>query len=540
MKDEVVRRDYLRMLKNYKDIDLIKVITGMRRTGKSTLMRQFRSLLVQEGVPEDNIIYIDMDSLQNSRFRDGGLVYGDVISRKGKGRQYILIDEVQNIDGWVRVVESLRNDVDCDIYITGSNAYMLSSEISTLLTGRSVTVTVMPLSLREACELGGETDPKAAFVRYLRHGGLPVLRPEHSEETAFRILDGLKSDIILKDICNRKPGTDPVKMRKVINYLYSEIGNPVSVTKISKSLGISASTAGEYLQLITDSMLFIKAERYDLRGHNVLKQEPKYYCADTGMRYSQPISSERDFGKTLENIVFLELLRRGCRTYVGRAGTDDGLHLEVDFIVLRGNETDYYQVTQSLTDPAVNERELRPLRAAKGRGEKYILTYDDGPVFKGRDAVIMNIVDFLMEEGPEEGPYLEDSSSRTLLSMLDDYVGSCARVSETVVTRDNFDELSTEFQSRFFDLQAFIRRPRTAEDAFLQSALDRMRANNVRIFDAMVACVNANKEPKYKPAMTVQMDDLRRISEDIRRHLFPSPPRIERRPFLRMSRTQKP
>ena len=543
MRDEVVRRGYLRMLKKYKDIDLIKVITGMRRTGKSTLMRQFRSLLIQEGVPEESVIYIDMDSLQNKRYRDGDLVYDAVLSRKDVGRQYVLIDEVQNIDGWVRVVESLRNDVDCDIYITGSNAYMLSSEISTLLTGRSVTVTVMPLSLREACELGGEKDPKAAFLRYLRHGGLPVLRPEHSEETAFRILDELKSDIILKDICNRKPGTDPVKMRKVIDYLYSEIGNPVSVTKISKSLGISASTAGEYLQLITDSMLFIKAERYDLRGHNVLKQEPKYYCADTGMRYSQPISSERDFGKTLENIVFLELLRRGCRTYVGRTGTDDskdGMHLEVDFVVLRGNETDYYQVTQSLADPAVNEREIRPLRAAKGRGERCVLTYDDGPVFKGRYAVIMNIVDFLMEEEPGEGPFLEDPSGRMLLSMLDDYVESCARMSETVVTRDNFDDLSAEFQSRFFDLQAFIRRPGTAEDAFLQSSLDRMRANNVRIFDAMIACVNANREPKYKPAIAVQMDELRRISEDVRRHLFPSPPRMGRRPFLQRPQTQKP
>ena len=522
MKEEVIREDYLRMLRRYKDINLIKVISGMRRTGKSVLMRQYISLLIQEGIPRDHIIYIDMDSMQNDRYRDGNLLYSTVMSKKVEGKLYLLIDEIQCINGWERLIESLRNDIDCDLYITGSNAYMLSSEISTLLTGRSVTLIMMPLSLKETCILYGERDPKAAFIKYLRHGGLPILRPEYSEETTFQILNELKSDIILKDICNRKPGIDPVKIRKVIDYLYSEVGNPVSITKMSNTLGISATTISDYLQMITDSMLFIRVERYNLKGHTVLTQEPKYYCTDTGMRYSQPIASERDFGKTLENIVFLELIRRGYRVYVGRTDMDDNgkdRHLEIDFIVLKDETTDYYQVTESLNDPSVHEREFRPLKKITGRGERYVLTYDDRPVSKNRDAITMNIVDFLMEWGQEEGVLsIKDESYETLYSMLTDYMKVCSQISRTAVTRDNFDELSTELQGRFFDLQAYSRKPSLIGDEFLQEQLSKIRMNNVRIFNAMIACVNANREPRYKPVMDEQMAELTEISTTISHH----------------------
>jgi hypothetical protein len=524
MMEEVIRRDNLNTLRKYKDVDLIKVIIGMRRTGKTTLMRQYMNLLIQEGVPRDNIVYIDMDSIQNDRYRDGTLVYSTIASRKDDGRQYVLIDEVQYIDGWMRVIESLRNDIDCDLYITGSNAHMLSSEISTLLTGRSVAIHMLPLSLKELCLLNDDDDPKSVFVRYVRHGGLPILRPEYSEETTFQIINELKSDIILKDICNRKPGTDPIKIRKVIDYLYSEIGNPISVTKISDKLHISSSTATEYLQLITDSMLFMKAERYDVKGHNVLSTEPKYYCTDTGMRYSQPIRTERDFGKTLENIVYLELIRRGHIVYVGRTGVNDDekddKHLEIDFIVPRGDETDYYQVTMSLNDPAVYERELRPLRMATGRGERYVLTYDDRPVSRNQDAIIMNITDFLMGDEPiSRNPTLVDYSYDTMYSMLMDYIKTCSKISGTKVDRKNFDELSMELQGKFFDLQAYLRRPELIDDEFLQDILPRIRTNNVRIFNAMVACVNANKEPMYTPVIAEQMVELTEISKIISKYI---------------------
>ena len=381
MKDEIIRTAYLDRLMRYKDIDVIKIITGMRRVGKSYLMRQFRAALEESGIRKENILYIDMESMRDERFRNGRVLYDEVMSREGRGRLYLMIDEVQNVGDWVRTVESIRNDADCDIYITGSNAYMLSTDIATLLTGRSITLTVLPLSFREFRTRCGEEDVKASFLRYMRHGGLPILRPEYSEEAAFQLIESVKSDIILKDICNRRSGIDTLKIRRVIDYLYSETGNPISVKRMSEALGIGATTVGEYMQLITDSMLFIKADRYDLKGRKVLAQEPKYYCSDIGMRYSQPISSGRDFGKTLETVVYHELLRRGYRVYVGRtAGRgDDDHHLEIDFIVMKEDGTDYYQVTRSLEDPAVREREVRPFREVTGRGERYILTYDDVP-----------------------------------------------------------------------------------------------------------------------------------------------------------------
>lgn len=524
MVDEVIRTDYLRSLQIYRDVDLIKVITGMRRVGKSTLMRQYISLLVDDGIPEGNIIYIDMDSMKNDRYKDGRLVYETVESRRDLGRQYVLIDEVQNINGWVRVVESLRNDVDCDIYVTGSNSHMLSNEISTLLTGRSVTITVLPLSLKEICTLNGENDYKAAFVRYIRHGGLPILRPQYSEEMTFQIINELKSDIILKDICNRRQGVDPNKIRRVIDYLYSEVGNPISVTKMSNSLGMSTATAAEYLNLVTDSMLFIKAERYNLKGRTILTKEPKYYCTDTGMRYSQPIAAERDFGKTLENIVFLELVRRGNRVCVGRTSTEDGdnddRHLEIDFIVIREDVTDYYQVTKTLEDPAVYERELRPLRVVTGRGERYVLTYDDRPVSRGRDAIIMNIIDFLLEEvQDDEKPSSREASSDVLLSMFGDYLKVCRQISDTVVTPTNFDDLSTQLQERFFDLQAYSSKSGIVDDSFIQHAISKVRANNVRIFNAMVACVNANREPIHMPAIGPDIEELEDLFADLHRYV---------------------
>ena len=519
MADEVLRTRYLEFLKRYRDTDLIKVILGMKGVGKTTLLRQYISQLVQDGVSRDRIIYIDMDSIRNDRLKDGRLLYSEVLAHYKTEKLYILIDEVQNIENWVRVVESLRNDIDCDVYITGSNAYMLSSEIATLLTGRSITVTMMPLSLKEICSHYGENDTRSTFLRYMRHGGLPIIEPEHPEETVFRILDELKSDIILKDICNRKPTTDPIKVRKVINYLYSEIGNPVSVTRISKNLGISATTAGDYLGLITDSMLFIKAERYDLKGREVLSQEPKYYCSDTGMRYSQPISAERDFGKMMENIVFLELVRRGYRVYVGRTGSEDlkakDAHLEIDFVVIRENGTDYYQVTKSLNDPDVREREFRPLKNLSGRGERYVITYDDVPTTKDDDAVVMNIIDFLMNDGqPAEIRRSEEDSYVELCSMLKDYIEACRRISGTVVTDGNFNSIADELQGRFFDLQALFKRTGPSEDNLLQNFLSMLRKNNVRIFNSVTACAYAENKG-YRPAIENEIEELVQISEMI-------------------------
>lgn len=304
----------------------------------------------------------------------------------------------------------------------------------------------------------------------------------------------------------------------MIDYLYSEIGNPISIGRISDELGIGASTATDYLELITDSMLFRKVERYDLKGKGVLTQEPKYYCTDTGMRYAQPIGQGRDLGKVLENIVYLELIRRGYRVQVGKTEGENDRHLEIDFIVIKEDSNDYYQVTQSLNDPRVYEREIRPLKKISGRGERYIITYDDVPVQKGPDAIVMNITDFLLGDVRSETPVLTDAYNE-LYAALERYTRICTKISGTVVTSENFDMLAEDLQMDFFDLQALFRRPQMVSDDFMQATLPRITMNNVRIFNAMIACVNANSKPIYKPIMTAEMEELTEIGEAISRHI---------------------
>ena len=271
----VVRNDYIEHLLAFKDQDVIKVIIGMRRSGKSVLMQQLMDRMKNDGVSDDSILYINMESMSSDRYRDGNVLYREITEKRSDKKLYIFIDEVQYIEGWERVVNSLRIDMDCDIYLTGSNAYMLSTDIATLLTGRAVEFLVLPFSLKELCELDLGHGPDDVFMRYLRQGGLPFIRAEYPEETIFQRIQEIKSNIVLKDICSRKK-VDANKMWKVIDYLYSEIGNPISLDNMARDLGISTSTASEYTDLITNSMLFMKVDRYDIRGRRIMKSNPKY------------------------------------------------------------------------------------------------------------------------------------------------------------------------------------------------------------------------------------------------------------------------
>ena len=394
MAEDVLRTGYLDELQRFKDQDVIKVVTGIRRCGKSTLLKQYIELLKENGVPDSNILYYNMESVRNDRYRDGMTLYNDVVGKQDLGRLYIILDEVQYIEGWERIVNSLRIDIDCDIYVTGSNAYLLSTEISTLLTGRNIEIGVLPLSFREFCSIQGDTDYRQElFQKYVHLGGMPFIRPEYDEDAIFQRLDEIKSDIILKDICSRKERIDSVKVRKVIDYMFSEIGNAISAGNIAENLKISPSTSSEYLSLVTDSLLFDKVERYDLKGRAILKTEGKYYCADIGMRNTQPLKADRDSGKILENTVYLELKRRGYKVYVGAVG-----QLEIDFIALKHNERNYIQVCQTIPDEKTRERELRPFRKLLGEGRRLLVTGDTMPRTETEEAVIVNIVDFLMDD----------------------------------------------------------------------------------------------------------------------------------------------
>ena len=392
MTDEIKREGFLRTLESLRSQDAIKVITGMRRCGKSTLLRQFIEQLKDEGVPEDRIVYVNMELISNDRYRDGRTLYNEITSISEIGRLYIFIDEIQMITGWERVVNSLAVERDCDIYITGSNAYLLSTEISTYLTGRSISLRVLPLSLGEYVQ-GYAPDDLMGLVglyqRYTRLGGMPFIRPEMTDEMVFQRLDEIKSDIILKDICNRRK-VDAQKVRRVIDYLFSEIGNPISSENIAKGLGISSSTASDYLSLIMDSLLFSKVERYDLRGRSILKTEGKIYCTDLGMRNTQPIPANRDPGRIMENMVYLELIRRGYKVSVGKIG-----NYEIDFVAAKGERREFYQVALTVADPKKMEDELRPFRLLRATGDRYLITGDPTVRYVTDEAIIVNIIDFL-------------------------------------------------------------------------------------------------------------------------------------------------
>ena len=393
--NDVIREDYLQRISKFRDQDVIKILTGVRRCGKSTIMKQYIQRLLDEGIPEEDIVYVNMESLSNHRFEDGMVLYRHISENRKERRLYIFLDEVQMIRGWERVVNSLKADMDCDIYLTGSNAYLLSTEISTLLTGRSVSFMILPLSFKEFLKIDppeGLHDVPRKFSRYVRLGGMPFIRPGNDEDVVFQRLGEIKSDIILKDVCNRKERIDSVKIRKMVDYMFSETGNPLSAENLANRLKISTSTAGGYLSLIMDSLLFYKAERFDVKGKDVLSTIPKVYCVDTGLRNTQPIAGDRDYERILKNVVFLELLRRGYSVYVGKNGK-----YGIDFVTVRNGRYGYVQVSQTIVDEGVKERELRPLRIVTGNGDRLLIVADPMEKTEVDGVTVMNVIDFLME-----------------------------------------------------------------------------------------------------------------------------------------------
>ena len=392
--EEILRKGYLDMISEYKDqTDVIKILIGLRRCGKSTILKQYGNLLKDQGIDQSNIIHINMESLSNMHFREKMTLYNHLMSLENGKRMYLMLDEVQNIPGWEQLVASLMVDIDCDIYVTGSNAYMLSTELATFLTGRSIQIRILPLSFKEFCEFSPHDvsiDRNERFREFVYRGGMPFIRPDLPDEAVFNRLDEMKSDVILKDICNRKKMIDSTSIRKTVDFMFSEISNPISVGTISKTLGISQSTANEYLLIINESLLFNEVKRYDLKERSILKTLGKYYCTDLGMRNTQPIFKDRDYGRILKNLVYLELVRRGNRVYIGKIG-----RYEIDFITIKGRRMSYYQVTQSISNDDVAEREMRPFKKVSGPGERYLITADPISYMDMGGVTVTNIIDWL-------------------------------------------------------------------------------------------------------------------------------------------------
>ena len=405
--ERIKRDNYLSILKNFKDQQIIKVITGIRRCGKSTLLEIFQDYLKENGVEEKQIISINFENADYEELQDRKKLYEYIKERLVKKKKtYVFLDEVQNVPEFEKTVDSLFIDKYVDIYITGSNAYLLSSELATLLTGRYVEIKMLPLSFKEyVSAFEDKTDISRKFRDYLRYSSFPqaIELYKANPENIDMFLDGIYNTVLIKDVMQRKGITDKNVLEKVTKYLYDNIGNRTNIKSISDNIeGVeknsSYNTISNYVDSLLDSYLLFKVNRYDIKGKEYLKTQEKYYAADIGLRYYMlGQGSGRDMGHILENVVYLELLRRGYEVYIGKYD-----ELEVDFVAKKPENTIYYQVTlttreDSATHGSVLERELAPLKKINDNYPKYILTLDDDLDADFDGIKKINVLDWLLD-----------------------------------------------------------------------------------------------------------------------------------------------
>ena len=394
------RPDYIAKLIGFKDKELIKVVTGIRRCGKSTLLGLFRTWLLENGVDSEQIHSVNFEDANFSDLTNYKALHDYIIERCVPDRMmYIFLDEVQHVDEFQRAVDSLFIRKNIDLYITGSNARLLSGELATLLSGRYVEIPMLPLSFSEYLgTFDNRYDLPKKYQSYVINSSFPYSLKLRDEPEQIRdYLGGIYNTIVLKDIVERKKIADVSMLERIVRFMFDNIGNLCSVKKIADTLvssgrKISVNTIESYLSALTDSFILYRMGRYDVRGKQHLKTGHKYYLADVGLRFYLLGSKGSDAGRILENVVFLELLRRGWELSVGKI--DDN---EIDFVAQRGGVREYYQVALSARDEATLERELRSLRAAKDNYPKILLTMDDDPPADNDGIRRINVLDWLAQ-----------------------------------------------------------------------------------------------------------------------------------------------
>lgn len=398
----IKRELYLKKIKNFQDKPLIKVITGMRRAGKSTLLNMLAEDLKEQGIRDEQIVRINFESMDFDVIRDYRQLYAYIKEKRIPEAMYLLLDEIQQVDSWERAINSLFMEGGVDIYITGSNANMLSSDLSTLLAGRYVEIQVFPLSFQEyLLFLPQEVreNKSEAFENYMKYGGLPLIPSLPQEnDTMEMFLAGIYNTVLMKDVIQRNAVRDPALLENIVRFLADNVGNPVSSSKVagyltSQGRKTAAATVDNYLQMLTKAYIFYRAQRYDIKGKMYLKTQEKYYIVDNGLRNALLDFRQGDYGHVLENIVYLELLRRGYHVAIGKVGT-----LEVDFVASKAERKVYYQVSASVLDDATRERELKPLEAIPDAYEKVLLTMDRTFIRDFEGIRNINIVDWLLED----------------------------------------------------------------------------------------------------------------------------------------------
>ena len=398
----IVRETYLNKLRKYRDKKLIKVITGIRRCGKSTLMQLFQKHLIESGVETNQIIAINFEDFEYYDLLETKTLYAYLKEKisDSKKKYYVFLDEIQQVNNFERIMDSLYIKDNVDLYVTGSNAKLLSGELSTLLSGRYVEIMMLPLSFKEF--VSAHSQPinfKEVYNRYIQYGSLPyVLELDEDEEIIRGYLEGVFNTVVLKDIVARKKIADVMMLDSVIRFLFDAVGSIISIKKISDTLTssgrkISSHTVESYITGLVDSFVLYPVKRYDIKGKQHLKTLEKYYIADLGLRYLQLGNRGVDLGHLLENVVYLELLRRGYDVYIGKIDA-----YEIDFIAISQKETFYYQVAFTVKDKETLERELRPLRAVSDHYPKYIITLDDDIEISYDGIRVINAIDFLLEK----------------------------------------------------------------------------------------------------------------------------------------------
>ena len=397
----IIREKYLNKMIMLKDTEFIKVITGLRRSGKSTLMLMYKDYLLNNQVKEDNIIYINFESAMYDDIKNYKDLYQFVKDKIRKDKIYLLLDEVQNVESWEKAINSFKVDFDIDIYITGSNAYLLSSELSTLLSGRYIEIKMYPLSFKEFLIFNNydTINIEDKFNEYLKYGGLPAITLiKNNDELVLSYLNDIYNSIVKKDIIDRNNLKNTTLLENIIKYLANNIGSPISSTKISNYLNSNKitpncnhQTIDNYLNMLEKSYIIYKADRTDIKDKSVLKTLGKYYISDTGIRNIILGFRNINEGHLLENVVYLELLRRGYKVSVGKT-----YEYEVDFVAENPNEIIYLQVSLSISEEKVRDREIRSLENIKDNYEKIILTMDKTINQDFNGIKVMNIIDWLL------------------------------------------------------------------------------------------------------------------------------------------------
>lgn len=394
----IERKEYLEKLKKWKDKDLIKVITGIRRCGKSTLFEIYIDYLKSIGIEDNHIISVNLENPDNE-FDTYKELYKYVKEQiKDKKQYYVFLDEVQKVSDFQKDVDGLYIMKNVDVYITGSNAYLLSGELATLLTGRYIEIKMYPLSFKEYLNYYKKDADEKMYLNYINRSSFPYALKLEEESEIDDYLDALYNTIIVKDIELRKKMADTTMLRTVARFMFNNIGNCLSIKKIADTLtsdgrSISVHTVESYLESLVESYVFNKVSRFDIKGKQYLQSGEKYYATDVTMRYALLGRRNIDVGHILENIVYLELIRRGYKVYIGKAGEK-----EIDFVAENKEGFTYFQVAYTTREKATLERELTPLQDINDHYPKYILTMDIDPIADYDGIKKVNVLDWLLEK----------------------------------------------------------------------------------------------------------------------------------------------